>query len=151
MERQARREADEALARRIEEEGVEAFVAFWETLPLFASQARLREETRRELRARRLRNRPEGLAGSLRGMGTGSQPSLWERLGELQPRTLLIAGELDEKFCSINRRMAAAIPGAQLHIAPGAGHTVHLEQPEWYADVVAGSLLHGDPFWQVED
>lgn len=135
-EREARRAADEALAERIEAQGVEAFVAEWERLPLFASQASLPEEVRRALRIQRLRNRPEGLAGSLRGMGTGAQPSLWGRLPELRPRTLLVAGTLDEKFSALNRRMAEAIPAARPELVPGAGHSVHLERPLEYAKLL---------------
>lgn len=135
-EREARRAADEALAERIEAQGVEAFVAEWERLPLFASQASLPEEVRRALRIQRLRNRPEGLAGSLRGMGTGAQPSLWGRLPELRPRTLLVAGTLDEKFSALNRRMAEAIPTARPELVPGAGHSVHLERPLEYAKLL---------------
>jgi len=135
-EREARRAADEALAERIEAQGVEAFVAEWERLPLFASQASLPEEVRRALRIQRLRNRPEGLVGSLRGMGTGAQPSLWGRLPELRPRTLLVAGTLDEKFSALNRRMAEAIPAARPELVPGAGHSVHLERPLEYAKLL---------------
>ncbi len=142
-EREARRASDATLADRILAQGMEAFTAEWERLPLFASQASLPEAARRELRLRRLQNRPEGLAGSLRGMGTGVQPSLWGRLAALQLRTLLVAGELDEKFCALNRRMAQEIPAARLEIVPGAGHSVHLEQPLVYA-----KLLHR--FWSQE-
>lgn len=41
-ERRARREADEALAQRIEQEGVRAFVDHWERLPLFSRNRRFR-------------------------------------------------------------------------------------------------------------
>ena len=45
--RAARRTEDEALAQRLLREGLDAFVARWEALPLFASLARLPLETRR--------------------------------------------------------------------------------------------------------
>jgi pimeloyl-ACP methyl ester carboxylesterase len=32
--------------------------------------------------------------------------------------------------------MAQALPHARLHIVPGAGHTVHLEQPEMFDSIV---------------
>jgi len=139
-ERAARIAADEALAGRLERDGLEAFVDYWERLPLFASQARLPAEARAALRAQRLQNNPVGLANSLRGLGTGAQPSLWERLPELHAPTLLVAGALDEKFTAIARQMAAHLPAARLGIVPDAGHTVHLEQPDTFQRLIAEFL-----------
>ncbi|MCP4422963.1 MAG: 2-succinyl-6-hydroxy-2,4-cyclohexadiene-1-carboxylate synthase [Chloroflexi bacterium] len=123
-----RRQRDEALADRIEREGIRPFVTFWENLPLWDSQQNLPPETRQNLRRQRLQNNPAGLANSLRGMGTGMQSSLWARLGKLQMPVLLLAGELDEKFVKIGEQMKVQIPSAQLQIVPEAGHTVHLER-----------------------
>ena len=128
-ERAERREHDAALADFIERQGVEAFVDRWERLPLFASQRSLPEAVRQKHRNGRLRNRPQGLAGSLRGMGAGTQPSLWDRLAELALPSLLIVGELDEKFVALAREMLRSMPQALLTVVPEAGHTVHLEQP----------------------
>src|SRR5690606_4372959 len=83
-ERRTRRAQDEALARRLESEGIRAFVDHWESLPIFASQQRLPAPTQEAQRTRRLRSDPLGLAACLRGLGTGSQPSFWERLGEVR-------------------------------------------------------------------
>lgn len=142
-ERNARKTSDEALADQIEREGLEAFVNRWEALPLFDSQHRLNEAAREKLREGRLKNNPVGLANSLRGMGTGVQPSLWERLLDLKLPTLLIVGQLDAKFTEIAQQMFAVLPNAQLKIIPESGHTVHLEQPQALADTVlqfVGSL-----------
>ena len=127
-----RRLSDEALADRIEQNGILAFVEEWESLPLFASQARLSDAVRQKLHEQRIHNDPLGLAYSLRGMGSGAQPSLWERLCELHLPVLLIVGALDEKFTAINLRMKNSISGARLEIVPDAGHSVHLEQPLAY-------------------
>jgi len=131
-EREARVKSDEALAAQIERDGIESFVSYWQALPLFASQRRLPESARQAVHAQRLRNNPIGLTNSLRGMGTGAQPSLWDRLGELTMPVTLLAGELDTKFVHINQEMAARIPQATLHVVADAGHTIHLEQPEVY-------------------
>ncbi|HLG64663.1 MAG TPA: 2-succinyl-6-hydroxy-2,4-cyclohexadiene-1-carboxylate synthase [Ktedonosporobacter sp.] len=128
-EREQRRSSDLALAESIEREGIEAFVERWENLPLFATQHNLPAEQRAALHAQRLNNRPAGLANSLRGVGTGEQPALHHRLPELTIPVLLLAGELDAKFCAIARQMAQALPHAQLSIVPEAGHTIHLERP----------------------
>ncbi len=138
--RVARRRDDAALADFIEAEGVSAFVTRWENAALFASQRQLPPAVRDGLRRQRLANRPAGLADSLRGMGTGSQPSLWSRLKEVSCPTLLITGALDGKFCAINRSMAAQLPGARLTVHPDAGHTVHLEQPQAFTAAVHAFL-----------
>lgn len=139
-ERAARRAADERLAAEIERDGVEAFVDRWERLPLFATQQTLPPEARAALRRQRLRNSAVGLANSLRGMGTGAQESLWDRLGEIEVPALLIAGALDAKFRAIATEMAPAMPRARAAIVPGAGHTVHLEQPEEFERLVVNEL-----------
>lgn len=140
-ERAARKASDDALAARIERGGIPAFVACWESLPLWKSQERLPLSVRQRLHERRLQNSVAGLAHSLRQMGTGVQPSLWERLGELSLPVLLLVGEEDEKFVAINRQMAERIPEARLAVIPHAGHTVHLEQPEAYQQAVCAFLF----------
>ncbi len=135
-ERAQRRSSDESLAASIERDGVPAFIEHWEKLPLFASQSVLPLETRAALHRQRLQNRADGLAGSLRGVGTGVQPSLHAQLPTLHIPVLLIVGELDTKFTAIARAMHQALPQSQLHIVPGAGHAVHLEQPEEFATLV---------------
>jgi 2-succinyl-6-hydroxy-2,4-cyclohexadiene-1-carboxylate synthase len=139
-EQLTRRQHDNALAERIEKEGLKAFVDYWESLPLWASQAGLPAETRETLRQQRLQNDPVGLAYSLRGLGTGAQASQWGRLHRLPMPVLLLAGELDEKFVAINQEMAALIPGAQLEIVPGAGHAIHLERPLLYGELIRNFL-----------
>lgn len=140
VERRERRQRDNALADRIEREGIESFVNFWQKLPLWGSQKQLDTAVRQNLRKQRLQNNPTGLANSLHGMGTGVQPSLWERLGGLTMPVLLLAGELDGKFTAINRQMAAQMPTAQLEIVPEAGHTIHLERPSTFANLVLSFL-----------
>jgi 2-succinyl-6-hydroxy-2,4-cyclohexadiene-1-carboxylate synthase len=140
-EREQRRRNDEKLAASIEREGIPAFIEHWENLPLFASQKTLPIECRQALHRRRLQNSAAGLAQSLRGIGTGVQPPLYVRLPTLHIPVLLVAGELDTKFTAIARHMAQMLPQAQLHIVPGAGHTVHLERPEEFASLVGDFSL----------
>lgn len=126
-EQQARRQADAKLAERILEKGIVAFVDEWERLPLFATQQHLSSEIIQQVRQSRLMNHPLGLANSLKGMGTGSQPSLWSELTNLKMPVCLITGALDIKFCEIAEKMQHAIPQQEWHVVQGAGHTVHLE------------------------
>jgi 2-succinyl-6-hydroxy-2,4-cyclohexadiene-1-carboxylate synthase len=123
--RAERRAADEALAGRIEHEGVAAFLDRWLAGPLFATLP-----AQAAGRADRLANTAEGLAYALRRLGTGAQEPLWDRLRALHPPTLLVAGALDGKFAAIAGQMAAAIgPHARVALVHGAGHAVHLERP----------------------
>ncbi len=138
IEREARHAADEALAKRIEEggpQGLGRFLADWLAQPLFATLPR----ERAGLDAR-LSNSPAGLASSLRLAGAGAQEPLWGRLPELGRRklpVLLLAGELDRKYCELASATAEAIgPTATVRIVSGAGHACHLERP----DEVAGEL-----------
>ena len=131
--RTARRAADEALATRLEEIGVEAFVDRWLTNPLFA---RLTAET--TMRDDRLRNTVDGLSASLRLTGTGTQTPLWHRLGEVRAPALILAGEHDSKFRELGGRLADGIPAATFEVIPEAGHSVHLEQPAATAAAIAG-------------
>lgn len=144
VERTARVTSDEELAGRIEAEGIAAFVDYWESLPLWASQARLPLEIRRKLREQRLANRPVGLANSLRGIGAGAQPPLHRRLKEISFPSLFIAGDEDAGFVAIAQQMQAAVPGSLLRIIPESGHAVHLEQPDCFNRAVLDFIGNAD-------
>lgn len=139
-ERAERRAADAALAARIVSEGMEWFVEHWEAQPLFEPRSRLDPAILARERELRMRNDARSLAATLTGLGTGSLPSLWDRLGRIETPTLLIAGELDGKFVQIAERMTRAMPHARMVVVPGAGHTVHLEAPAAWLDAVVGFL-----------
>jgi len=138
--RATRRDADDALALRLERDGMAAFVDHWESLPLFASQRALPEEVRTRRRAERLRNHPASLAASLRCLGTGNMPSYWGSLPRLGVPVLVLVGGLDRKFTDVGGRMADALPDATLAVVPDAGHTVHLERPEAWLEAVVPFL-----------
>lgn len=140
-ERAVRRDVDAQLADFIEHSGVPAFVERWERLPLFSSQMRLAPAVWARQRANRLSQRAVGLANSLRGVGTGSQPSWWGNLGNLTLPVLLVTGELDEKYTAIGFEMAAMLPNVRHIHVPDAGHTVHLERPDVFAAVVADFIV----------
>lgn len=140
QEREARIRQDEALAASIERDGVEVFVDLWEKLPLFTGLRRLPTEQQARLRDIRLNQRAIGLANSLRGMGTGRQPSLWDMLGRYRGKRLVITGADDTKFCEIGDEMAERVSGTERITVSEAGHTIHLEQPERWAEAVLDFL-----------
>jgi 2-succinyl-6-hydroxy-2,4-cyclohexadiene-1-carboxylate synthase len=140
-----RRRQDEILAQRIEAQGIEPFVDYWMAQPLFATQLRLPPAVLGDARRRRLRNSPRALAHVLRGMGTGSQPSYWSRLSEVQVPTLLLSGALDARYTRIAGEMAALFPDARHEVVADAGHTVHLEVPRRWLEVVRPFLFPDGP------
>ncbi len=138
--REGRQRGDEALAERIEHDGIEAFVDYWGSLPLFAGLDRRGPSYVAELRAERLKNHAAGLACSLRGMGAGVMEPVWDQLGRLKVPCTFVAGQLDHGYVASARRLAAAVPNGRLEIVPRAGHAVHQERPDAFARLLASHL-----------
>lgn len=131
-ERGSRRRSDGALAERVVTEGLEPFVRWWLTQPIFATLPAEASQF-----GRRLDGSAEGLASSLRLAGTGTQKPLWYRLHELEMPVLVVAGELDRKYAGLAQRMATAVgANATVAIIAGAGHACHLEKPGEFAATV---------------
>jgi 2-succinyl-6-hydroxy-2,4-cyclohexadiene-1-carboxylate synthase len=131
-ERRVRRAADEALAADLERGGLDVFLDWWLAQPLFTSLPRAAADV-----DDRRRNTVAGLASSLRLAGTGTQEPLWDRLGMLTMPVLVLAGERDERFSALGRRIAHTIgSNAVFALVPGAGHAAHLEEPEAFLRVL---------------
>jgi 2-succinyl-6-hydroxy-2,4-cyclohexadiene-1-carboxylate synthase len=96
----------------------------WLALPIFVGLTA--EEA---CRAERLENRPEGLAASLRSVGTGRQEPLWDRLVDSPVPVLWATGELDVMFGAIAEEAAGRCPLADRATIADASHTAHLERP----------------------
>ncbi len=140
-ERLKRRETDLALADRIMKNGIESFVDYWEEIPLFSSQKKLPEPVQNEIRNQRLGQSPLGLANSLKGMGTGAQPSWWNKLNTLPfPVTLLVGGK-DEKFIRIAKEMKETNPDFQIKTILDTGHAIHVEEPQKFGTIIEELLL----------
>jgi 2-succinyl-6-hydroxy-2,4-cyclohexadiene-1-carboxylate synthase len=138
--RAGRQLGDEALAHRIENDGLEAFVKYWSSLPLFAGLERRGPAFVAQVRAERMTNHVSGLACSLRGMGAGSMEPVWDDLAHVMFPCTFVAGQLDHGYVSSARRLAATVPNARVEVVPRAGHSVHQERPEALARILAGHL-----------
>lgn len=136
-ERAERRVLDEQRARQIEAD-FERFVGEWYRMELFAS-LKHHPELRAALVAKRQRNLPAEVARSLRGAGTGQQPSLWAELDRLAVPTLALAGGRDRKYADLAFAMAVAGPPAMPVVVP-AGHMVHAERPDLFSALVRDFL-----------
>jgi 2-succinyl-6-hydroxy-2,4-cyclohexadiene-1-carboxylate synthase len=139
-ERAHRRASDAALAQRILNSGIVAFVAEWEQQPLLTLQPDVPQAVRARHHLQRLHNDPTGLANSLRGMGTGQQQALWARLAKLAVPVQLIVGERDARYEAVAQRMAALLPRGMIAVVQEAGHTVHVDQPRQFTRVVQQAL-----------
>ena len=138
--REGRKLGDEALAERIEKDGVEAFVDYWSGLPLFAGLERRGPSFVAQLRAERMKNTVAGLAASLRGMGAGVMEPVWDQLGRVNVPCTFVAGQLDHEYVASARRLAASVPSGLLAVVPRTGHAIHQERPEAFTRVLAAHL-----------
>lgn len=149
-EREARRLADERLAGRIEADGVEAFVDSWLAQPMFSTLQRLGADAMERERRVRLGQDARELADSLRRLGPGAQPPLFDALPRVTAPALLVAGALDEAFVGHARDLALRLPSAEVREIPDAGHAAHLEQPAAVVRAVREFLRRTTPHSESE-
>ena len=128
-------------AARLREGGVAAFMDWWETLPLLATQRELPPATRAAIRIGREAHDAETLARSLEAWSAHPPAVESETVAALaQMRVagrpvLYLAGSRDEKYAALAARVRAA--GLPAKLVEGAGHNVHLEKPEVFSRAVA--------------
>lgn len=128
-ERARRREQDMVWARDMVASGPEEFISRWYQQPVFASLQR-DPVMLSNLRAKRSGSTMHVLAEVLRQWGAGVVPSRWNVLSTLPMPVQWIAGELDSTYVAMGRRIKLVAPTVVVRTITGAGHTVHLEQPE---------------------
>jgi len=129
-ERLERVKRDELIARKlermIEKDDFRKFLDNWYKQSIFGN---IKNHPQFEqMIENRLQNHPVELAKSLRFMGTGVQPSLWEKLANNQVPLLLLIGKKDEKFIDINTRMTQINQFCELKIIENSAHNIHLEK-----------------------
>ena len=127
-------EHDFLLADKIKTEGIESFMEFWLSSPMFNKLNSLQNFD--DLKNLRNKNSVTGLANSLSSFSTGLMNSYWNDLYKLEFPVLLITGENDEKFTSINKRMVQKLKLAEHKIITQSGHNTHLEKPELFTNLV---------------
>lgn len=138
-DRLERIQRDFELAKKMEESSFSIFLKNWYNQPIFAS---LKNHPDFEfLKQTRLQNNQFELAKSLRNLGTGCQPSLWEKLQNNKNPLLLLVGEYDTKFIAINSEMVRLCPFAQLQIVSNCGHNIHFEDPKTFVENVWPFLI----------
>lgn len=132
--RNERRASDEQWARRFESGEWDEVMSEWNDQPVFGGHAVPRREQDFER---------ESLARGLRAWSPGLLPALAPSLQAIDVPILWIAGERDHRYVEEGRRAVALLPQAGLSIAPGAGHRVPWEEPEWFVERVVAFLANG--------
>jgi len=127
-----RKKEDAKLAEQIPKMGVEAFINAWQEQPLIQSQKSILSSTRKRMIERRMQNSAEGLANSLRFLGQGALPSIWDNLEVLDLPVALFAGEKDVKYCEIATEMSHSLKMGLFLKVPEAGHAPHLENFDYF-------------------
>lgn len=132
-EREALRERSRQWAARFRSEPAEDYVAWWETLGIFATQAEMPPQRRAAQRRMRLSVPGEALAALTIAAGQGRMHGGAENaelLSALSGRipVLYFAGSRDVKYAQIAASLAGS--GVQVRMA-ATGHNIHLEDPDF--------------------
>ncbi|SON49963.1 2-succinyl-6-hydroxy-2,4-cyclohexadiene-1-carboxylate synthase [Vibrio tapetis] len=121
--------SDERWAERFSSEPIEQVLDAWYQQAVFSS---LNDEQRQTLLAKRKHNKGLAIASMLMATSLAKQPYLLNRLQELtSPRLHYICGERDAKFTHLARSSELIFS-----LVEQAGHNVHQEQPEAFAQII---------------
>lgn len=130
-EKRQRLTLDYKLAEKLKKEPFEKFLSDWYRQRLFLSLTK-DSSSFKSMFQKRLNNKPAFLSLSLRYMGIGKQPSLWDELIKIKSAILLIAGEKDDKFKKIASEIVSNFKSFKLAVIENAGHVVHFENKNEY-------------------
>lgn len=133
QERNTRRTNDHRWADRFEEQPICAVLTDWYCQPVFSS---LKPEQKQRLVEKRSDNLGMTVAMMLRATSLAEQPYLLDKLKTLPIQVHYLCGEDDKKFLDL-----AALSGLPRRVIAGAGHNVHVEQPEKFA-LALTQLIH---------
>ncbi len=128
---------------RIQHDGMEAFVNYWETLPMFATQKELGWD--KLLHVSRAANNPTSMVLCLQGSGKQAMPLAEVTLEAVRTQRqnglpmLYIYGDKDAKSAVVAATLEAE--GVLVSVIP-AGHNVHLEAPMLYLKEVVHFLAN---------
>lgn len=139
-ERKIRKAADEKRAKEIEGD-YKRFLDRWIELPLFNSPESAAEFDYKLV----LRNQnPKLMAASLRGFGAGAMPPVCGQLQNIKKPVGLLAGKADQKYVDKMAEMTQLCNRPEFEIIDGAGHRVHVDQPNQTAKFITQFLnQHG--------
>ena len=146
-QRKQRSEHDSVLAGRLEKlassEQRKVFLEKWYQQPVFAT---IPDQVRNSEIARKLQHDDALWSKVLRTFSVAEQPNYWPRLNSIEVPVWLVAGEKDEKYSSIARRIVdeSQSNNRKAVIVKQSGHIVHREQTEELAQII-GDFLRALP------
>ena len=123
---------DRTWANRFRHEPIVQVLSDWYQQPVFSS---LNHAQKQKLVTKRGANLGPSVANMLEATSLAKQDYLLELLKEAGVRTHYICGEKDNKFSQLAKRS-----GLSFSQVAGAGHNVHIEQPEAFATIVKAQL-----------
>jgi 2-succinyl-6-hydroxy-2,4-cyclohexadiene-1-carboxylate synthase len=138
VERQARIVSDEQIIQQLATDNFIDFVTNWYRQAIFTGIDKHPDFP--ALIQRRLTNRPDHLAKSLRSAGLGQQPYLGDRLKAFEREVLLIVGAEDLKFVEIAQILWQNCQYPSLIIMPNCSHNIHFQAPQLWS-----KLLYSNP------
>lgn len=139
-EREIRKRNDQELAAMLRSAGLSHFLAYWQDLPLFASQRRLPQGAVEAQRRIREQHSAAGLAHSLETCGLGVMPDYSAQLERVELPVHLLVGGDDVKFSDLGRRLCSLLPQCRLDSVPNCGHNLLLEAPAAVAALLDRNL-----------
>lgn len=134
--RNERRKSDAFWSQRFERHPIEQMAAEWEAQPLLAPLTEAGRRHAKQLQAVRRSQNGASLAAALTGAGLAEQGDYMNRMADLNIPILLITGSQDTKFEGYAVNIAQRCSRVRSINVPGAGHTVHGDQPEAYIGAV---------------
>ncbi len=141
-ERARRAAEDDARAREILRDGLDAFVERWYRLPIFAPFTR--HASFSAARVRRAQGEAAFWARCVAGCSPGRGTPRWDALPALAARSVLAAGALDERYAAYAARArdltSSCARPLRTELVAGAGHVLPLEAPEACARLIESTL-----------
>ncbi|MCG9748366.1 2-succinyl-6-hydroxy-2,4-cyclohexadiene-1-carboxylate synthase [Shewanella sp. Isolate8] len=135
-ERSQRLEQDRLWQQKLLSLPISDFLALWYQQGVFAS---LNDEQRQKLIQARSHNRPAALASIYLPTSLGHQADLSSQPEQSTLNWHYYVGLQDDKFLALAKAWQAKQKIA-LYRVPGAGHNVHLAQPEAFCDLLIAQL-----------
>jgi pimeloyl-ACP methyl ester carboxylesterase len=130
------------VAQRLEREGMRAVAAVYAGGPTRVQFADKDPRGWREFADQLAEHSALGAALTMRGV-QGQRPSVYEleaQMQQLRVPTLIVTGDEDEPCLEPGLFMKRAIPTAGLVVLPKCGHTINLEEPEAFNQVLSDFL-----------
>ncbi|MDE1254020.1 2-succinyl-6-hydroxy-2,4-cyclohexadiene-1-carboxylate synthase [Vibrio aestuarianus] len=126
--RSERLASDTAWSERFKSEPIEQVLGDWYQQAVFSS---LNHEQRQTLITKRSANLGAAVAQTLVSTSLAKQPYLLDKLKSSQIPMCYVCGENDTKFTQLAKQS-----GLRYYPVPDAGHNVHQEQPQAFAEII---------------